>query len=844
MAPHKIGALFLCALFACAPAAPALAAELAPQQRASAQQQDDTPSDAEQSTFTRAQRLYNDGRYEQAANAFKDFLKSYPNSIIYDLTLLWLGRSYIALNRIPDAEQVAQQLRGIKDTPFVEIYDGELQSARQSAARAGAAPRTGSEGARPAQQATQQTARAPQPTIAPTPTPPPAARLVNRMSDTRAQQSRSQPRADATPTPRPTPASATTVVAEVRPPSLSSSNPTADGNAGASQSPSPTTRRNGRYGRRAPYRRGVQPAPVNNTQQGTTARQSAAQNTQPAQRPTPMPRAQPTPQRATTPAATATPRRVETARNNPPAVSTTPAPSRSEANSTVTTEPPVTNSSPGGQGGAAFTVRQVPNLALMLRNANVAASPGQSIQIPLVVTNSGNKEDQFRLETDLPAEFQPTFSLAQGGQDTGLPILVTPQLQRGQALDVLLNVRVPETATDGLQRKFIVRAASQADFQINRVQDAALLVVAAALAGSSAVGRDSVQPGETFTQTITVRNRGSSAAKNSRADFVFSPDFELVSADPLPIFYTNDSRTAVWSLGDLDSGSSRDIRVTLRAVADALAANRPVGRGIMRTASLPAASNFDGPSINVGRVPRARIEAVSAGLTATPGDVIYMPFVVRNPGNYAESYDLRITAPGAPNATIYADTNGDGRHQDGEPSVTQTRALEPRGGQFPLLLRVDIPRATPDRQQFAYNVVARAMQSNRAASEATTVLTVAAPRVRVRTEQVTDESAPGDVSFYRLVLVNEGGGLAKNLSVTEMLPAALQVVETSPRLEAQAGTDGSQRIAWRVNELAPGDTAVLLITVRLRADLAAGAAVTTTRSWSYQDANGNTYQNQ
>lgn len=841
MAPQKFGALALCALLVCAPAAPAIAHTHA--QRPAAQQ-DDTPSDAEQAMFTRGQKLYNDGRYEQAANSFKDFLKNYPNSIIYDLTLLWLGRSYIALNRIADAEQVAQQLHGIKDTPFVDIYDGELQSARRTASA-----RQGGEGNRPAPQtATQanpQTTHTPQQQVAavtpPSPTPTP--RMVAQMNDNRQQQAQSRRNA---PTPLPTPTRAPTLISEARQPAPTAS-PVASistPETSASQTPTPTRRYNGRRPTRNP--RGTQaqtatnPAQVASTQTtggASNPQQATRQNSQQTARPTVQPTVQPTPQR-----------RVEIARTNPPAAvpgaTPTVAPTRTEPSETVSTTPPVTNSSPGSQGGAAFTVRQVPNLALALRSANVAASPAQSVQVPLVITNSGNKEDQFRLETDLPAEFQPTFSLAGGGQDSGLPILVTPLMQRGQTLDVLLNVRVPETASDGLQRKFIIRAASQADFQVNKVQDANLLVVAAALAGSSAVGRDSVQPGETFTQTISVRNRGSAQAKQARADFVFSPDFELVNADPLPLFYDSASRTAVWSLGDLDANGTRDIKATLRAVPDALAANRPVGRGIMRTASLPVPSNFDGPSINVGRVPRARIEAVSTGLTATPGDVIYMPFVVRNPGNYAESFDLKITAPGAPAATIYADLNGDGQHQDGEPSVAQTRAIDPRGGSYPLLLRVEIPRQTADRQQFAYNVVARALQSNRAASEATTVLTVAAPRVRVRTEQVGDESAPGDVSFYRLVLVNEGGGLAKNLSVTEMLPAALQLQETTPRIEAQTGTDGVQRVVWRVSELAPGDTAVLLVTVKLRPDLAAGASVTTTRSWSYQDSNGNTYQNQ
>ncbi len=495
----------------------------------------------------------------------------------------------------------------------------------------------------------------------------------------------------------------------------------------------------------------------------------------------------------------------------------------------------------GSETGIVLTVRQVPALALALRRPGLAASPGQAVQLPVTVTNMGNKEDQFRLETDLPAEYQPTFSMSQGGQDTGLPILITPQLARGQTLDVFLNLRVPETASDAQQRAFIVRAASKSDYQIFKVANGSLNVVAAVLSGASAVSRDSVQPGETFTQTITVRNQGSAPARTARADFVFNPDFELVQASPAPFVYDRDSRTAVWSLGDLDVRDSRDITVTLRAVPDSLAANHPLGRGTMRTASLPTAANFDGPSIEVGRVPKARIDPVSTGLTATPGDTIYIPFIVRNPGNYAESYELRVTAPGAPSSTLFADVNGDGQHQEAEPAVAQTTALEPRVGQYPLLLRVDIPRSTPDRMQFAYNVVSRSLASGRIASEAGTVLTVAAPRVRVRTEQVTETANPGDLLFYRLVLVNDGGGLAKNLVVTESLPEALQFVNSDPSLDTQDAAGNTRRIVWRVTELAPGDTAVLRITVRLGANLNADVDVRTSRTLTYQDTNGNSY---
>ena len=416
-----------------------------------------------------------------------------------------------------------------------------------------------------------------------------------------------------------------------------------------------------------------------------------------------------------------------------PAVTPTPAPVRP-----IETAPSVTGPAPAGDsqqgGGFSITVRQVPDLQLALRRAALAAQPGQAIQLPLVITNAGNKEDQFRLETDLPAEYQPTFS--QSGNDTGMPIFVTPQMQRGSSIEVVLNARVPESAPDNQQQRFLVRAASQADSSVTRVADASLTVVAAALNAASNALQENVQPGDTFTQRITVRNQGSATAKQTRADFVFNPDFELVNATPAPIQYDRPSRTAIWSLGDLESRDNREITVTLRAVPEAIAGtSKAVGRGTMRTQSLFIPSNFDGPTINIGRVAGARVDAVSKGLTATPGDTMYIPFIVRNPSNYPESFELRIVAPGAPQATVYADTNGDGRHQDGEPAVTQTAALDPRGGQYPVLLGIDIPRSTPDRTQFAYNLVTRAMNApGRIASEDLTVLTVATPRVRVRAE--------------------------------------------------------------------------------------------------------------
>lgn len=779
----RINALFVLASLTCAPTiASASAVVRIENRRVAAAQQDGDPSTAEQELFLQAQRLYEKNQYDQAVKTLRELLRTYPRSSITDLTLLWLARSYIGLNNLPEAERVGGQLRQIKDSPFLDIYQSEFADAqRKSGAGSIAANNTsGAQSARP--------------------------------------------------TPGSTPRLITGERSAATEPTASEANSTVRNRTTAGLPAAPRTALRNR-----PSRRTGEPSEPNRTA-----------NIRPA-----------VTQRATSVASNAN-GNVAAEETRRAVVSATPASSPTDETargasgsgggsvSTITSNDSSTPTTPEQSGGTfVVTIKQVPNLSLALRNNALPASPGQTVSLPLTITNTGNKEDQFRVETDLPAEFQPTFSNAPGASDTGLPILVTPQVPRGGTYDVMLNLRVPETIGDGQQRPFIVRAASQFDTQVERTATAAVNVVAAALAATSGVSQPVVQPGETFAQTIQIRNQGSAPARQARAEFVFDQDFELVSATPSPLVYDRASRTAVWSLGELGARDKQDVTVNLRAVGDALAASsKPLGRGTLRTASLPVPSNFDGPNVTVGRVARARIDSVSVGQTATPGDTIYVPFVIRNPSNYPEAFELRITAPGAPAGVVYADTNGDGQHQDGEPAITQTGSIEARGGQYPVLLRVEIPRSTPDRQQFGYNIVARSITNNRVASEGSTVLTVAAPRVRIRTEQTDSNAESGDSIFYRLVLVNEGAGIARNLVVNEQLPAELQFVNSDPALTAQDAPGGGQRLTWRVADLAPADTAVLRIAVRLRPGLNANTTLRTQRELVYQDGNGNNHRGQ
>ena len=359
---------------------------------------------------------------------------------------------------------------------------------------------------------------------------------------------------------------------------------------------------------------------------------------------------------------------------------------------------------------------------------------------------------------------------------------------------MLLGVDIPRSTPDRTQFAYnLVTRAMNSGGRVAGEDSTVLTVATPRVRVRAELPNTEVKPGDTLFYRLVLVNDGGGLAKNLQVTEYLPNALEFISSSP------------ELTIQDLPGG----------------------GRGFS------------------WRVAGARGEAVSKGLTTTPGDTMYVPFIVRNPSNYPESFELRIVAPGAPQATVYADLNGDGRHQTGEPAVTQTAALDPRGGQYPVLLGVDIPRSTPDRTQYAYNLVTRALNAaGRIAGEDSTVLTVATPRVRVRAELPNTEARPGDTLFYRLVLVNDGGGLAKSLVVTEQLPESLEFVSSAPELTLQDLSGGGRGLVWRVAELAPGDTQVLQVTVRLRPNLAADAVITPRHTLNYQDSNANAYRGQ
>jgi len=102
----------------------------------------DLLTEAEQTMFVKGQTLHSQGLYGEAVIVLNQFLELYPNSVIKDLGLLWLGRSYLAQGDIVNAEKTGLRLKAVHDSDMVGIYEEELRIARQNYAKLAAPSHT------------------------------------------------------------------------------------------------------------------------------------------------------------------------------------------------------------------------------------------------------------------------------------------------------------------------------------------------------------------------------------------------------------------------------------------------------------------------------------------------------------------------------------------------------------------------------------------------------------------------------------------------------------------------------------------------------------------------------
>ncbi|MCU1264767.1 MAG: hypothetical protein JWM21_1085 [Acidobacteria bacterium] len=121
----------------------------------------------------------------------------------------------------------------------------------------------------------------------------------------------------------------------------------------------------------------------------------------------------------------------------------------------------------------------------------------------------------------------------------------------------------------------------------------------------------------------------------------------------------------------------------------------------------------------------------------------------------------------------------------------------------------------------------------------TLVSKVEVPLLRLQIEETTGVSAADGAVSYRLIIVNEGRGAAKDLTVRGEFDGALDYVTSNPMPVRQELVAQKQVLTFRLPLVQPGETKVLQISVRSRRAGTLNLATQTKHSIFYRDSKGN-----
>jgi len=304
---------------------------------------------------------------------------------------------------------------------------------------------------------------------------------------------------------------------------------------------------------------------------------------------------------------------------------------------------------------------------------------------------------------------------------------------------------------------------------------------------------DPIQPGETLTYTITVKNTGGSHAENVVVREQYDPNFIYVSASPSP-----DSGNNRWNIGTLAPGESKTIIITgtvadnnetfLLNTATYTSTNAGNGRTTERT-------NVIYPSIGIRKEGPPSVEA--------GGEITYT-ITYFNPSDVPLS-DVIVEETYPPHTSFISSTPNPTTGNN----IWAIGNLAPHvAGTLLITLSVDSPIAngTP-----LLNYIG--ITSDEGVSDNDTALTIvnSSPVLIVEKSDDPDPVKEGNELNYTIRVTNTGNEDATNVVIKDDYNQSVLEIRDS-----DGGTDNGDVISWNIGTLHVGEVKFFNITAGVR----------------------------
>ena len=197
---------------------------------------------------------------------------------------------------------------------------------------------------------------------------------------------------------------------------------------------------------------------------------------------------------------------------------------------------------------------------------SLVAIPGQTVNVPFVVTNTGNMREKFTVSHVVTgAQGATVFSdlNRDGIHQAGEPEIseIGPLAPREEA-GILIEIKTPATAADGSSGSVQVSFVPEGDATISAAGTISLAYSRPLLKMIMTGLNGRLKPGDVASFDLTVTNSGSNLARIVELQSAWPEQLELVAAEPAASAVSNGA--VVWRFKELGAGEKRSIKVSFR----------------------------------------------------------------------------------------------------------------------------------------------------------------------------------------------------------------------------------------------------------------------------------------
>ena len=368
----------------------------------------------------------------------------------------------------------------------------------------------------------------------------------------------------------------------------------------------------------------------------------------------------------------------------------------------------------------------------------------------------------------------------------------------GETIELFVQVRVKE---DFDRTNFtITNTATVTINEKEKSDDATVEILQPDLTITKEASVNVIKPGEEFSYTITVTNRGEGTAKNVVVTDNISSYFTIVNSS---ISNSGSGNNARFVIGDLAYNDSASITITVR-VND----NAPLDT--IDNIAIASADNNDPVEDNDTVI----INDANLSITKTatknelrPGEEFTYNIVITNEGDASsnpltvtDTIDSRLEIVSAPGATI----NG----QQVSWSLSSLGAS--RSQTYTVTVRVK------DSVAAGTNIpnVAILEEEGEEDKQDDEDITVIDSNVTISKTASKNEVKPDEEFEYYIDVTNNGDAPSRDLTITDVIDSRLEIVRAS------GASINGQTITWHISSLNPSESERFTVVVRVKSDVA------------------------